>query len=88
MVWRMASRRQARPAEALGESFDSISLREPTVGDFLKHGMLDGTADGEAMLNLVASLSGLAQPVIKAFPGIEYLALVQRLNAFLSQAAR
>lgn len=77
-----------QPREALGESYDGITLREPTVADFLKHGMLDGGADGEAMLNLIADLSGVAQPVIKKFPALEYLALVQRLNAFLSQAAR
>lgn len=76
-----------RTVEVPGGTIDKLELREPTVADFLKHGVLDGTLDGQRVVNLIADLSGKPQPVIKALPGVEALRLSKKLTDFFSQAA-
>jgi len=77
----------ARPADVLGDTERSITLREPTTGDLLKYGVLDGMLNGESMVGLIADLSGWPQPKVKAIPGIETIRLSGRLSRFFASVA-
>lgn len=77
-----------RSVSVPGGELDRLELREPTVNDLLKHGILDGSIDGERIVNLVGDLSGKPAPVIKAIPGKVILRLSTKLTRFFAEAAR
>ncbi|GGC68571.1 phage tail assembly protein [Chelatococcus reniformis] len=78
----------AKPADVLGQTYESITLREPTANDFLKFGVLDGDVNGERVIELIAHLTNKPATVIKAMPGLEILKLSGRLSRFFGKAGR
>lgn len=76
-----------RPATVPGGEITEITLREPTTADFLEFGLMDGV-DGATMFSLIVKLSGKPEPVLKAIPGLETMALVRRLSTFFAAASR
>lgn len=71
----------------LGEEISSLTLREPTAAEFLKLGIFDSDVTGEQMLDLIATLSGLAPAAVRALPGLDMLALSAKLSQVFRQAA-
>ena len=64
LAWPMVYRLE-KPVEVFGEKHFEITLREPTVADFLKFRVLDDGLDGERMLPQAFRLSEFREQ----FPG-------------------
>lgn len=78
----------SKPREVLGETYSSLTLREPTAAEFVKYGLFDDTINGDRLLDLVGVLSGLTPATIRALPGIDMLRLSKKLMQVFSEAAQ
>jgi hypothetical protein len=79
--------RLSRPAQALDETVESLTLVEPTAAQLLKCGVFDGTVTGEQMLDLVAELAKKPPALIRALPGVDMVELTTRLSRIFRKAA-
>lgn len=77
----------AQEVDVLGDRERSITLREPTTGDLIQHGVLDGTMNAEQLFSLVAELSGWPPPKVKKLPGVEGIRLSGKLSRFFASVA-
>lgn len=66
-----------------GTTYTSLSLRRPKVRDLLHAAKLGGT-DAEQEINQFAALAGVAPKVIEELDLVDYKALQEKVQAFLS----
>lgn len=78
----------AKSASVFGEDYRTITLREPTAADCLKFGVFDDQLNGNQLLDLIATLSGLTPATVRALPGTDMLKLSHKLLHVFHQAAK
>jgi hypothetical protein len=69
-----------------GDDTNSLDLREPTLGDMLEFGVLDGTIDGEKVIGLIAKLSEVSKASVKMMHPKDYFAINGVINDFFTAA--
>lgn len=72
----------SRPCEVFGDTIGRLTLREPTAGELVKHGVFDDQLGGDQMLDLIAELSGQTPAAIRKLPGADMLRLSKRVLGF------
>jgi hypothetical protein len=71
-----------------GDDTNSLELREPTLGDMLEFGVLDGDINGDRMVNLIAKLSEVSKAAIKVMHPKDYFAIQKVVTGFFTEAMR
>jgi hypothetical protein len=69
-----------------GDDAISLELREPTLGDMLEFGVLDGDINGEKMINLIAKLSEVSKVSVKLMHPKDYFAIQKVVTSFFTAA--
>jgi hypothetical protein len=69
-----------------GDDTNSLELREPTLGDMLDFGVLDGDINGEKMVDLIARLSQVSKVSIKMMHPKDYFAIQKVVTGFFTAA--
>lgn len=69
-----------------GDDTNSIELVEPTLGDMLDFGVLDGNINGSKMIELIARLSGVSKVAIKMMQPKDYFVIQRVVTDFFTLA--
>jgi hypothetical protein len=86
ITWPLTHRLK-KPIQAHGDDLDSLELREPTAGDLLKRGILDGDLTTQQIADLISDLAAVPPSAIKAMSAGDFMRLQKVIIRFLSQAA-
>ena len=77
------------PCEVFGETYSSLTLREPTAADLVKYGVFDEQINGDQLLDLIAALAdGMTPQTVRKLPGVDMLRLSRKLFTFFAEAGR
>jgi hypothetical protein len=71
-----------------GDESSSLELREPTLGDMLEFGVLDGDINGEKMVNLIAKLAEVPRISVKKMHPRDYFSIQKVVTGFFTEAMR
>src|SRR4051812_21058892 len=65
-----------------GDDTSVLELREPTAGDMHDFGVLDGSADGQKMIDMIAKLAEVSKVSVRAMHPKDYFACQRVLTDF------
>lgn len=69
-----------------GDDTSYLELREPTLGDMLEFGVLDGDINGDKMISLIAKLSEVSKAALKQMHPRDYFAIQKVVTGFFTAA--